>query len=171
MLSFPSLIPIPLALIPDAHNCSSFVPRNNSPSHTAPCFLHSALYHLSACLPVYLSACLPNPWLPGPLSLIPILFVSHSFFFRYAERNLSPKGIPHRPPHLSTCIPVYLSTSPSVLLPIRFFFETRNEYRALNGIANWTRVFLSGIITSLHPRICFYMGKSRKTSSKYRGGI
>ena len=92
--------------------------------------LLSALYHLSTSPHIFL----PDSFLLRseeriPLGLMSMIhnilfstifsllssppFVSHSFFF--AERNLSPKGIPHRPPHLST--------SPSVLLPYSFFFR------------------------------------------------
>ncbi len=136
MLSFPSLIPFPLALIPDAHNCS-FVPRNNS-LH----ILFSTLYFLSSirsaknsnkvtlihpALPVLslrinpgqssdINPCHHNVSSVLLFSLSPfylvtfyliLLFVSHSFFF--AERNLSPKGIPHRHRQSSMVRHIYLT--------------------------------------------------------------
>jgi hypothetical protein len=140
MYSSPFLVAIHLSPIPDTHDCSSFVPRNNSPildlsplPRAAPCLPGSLLLRGT---PQGRSAA-QGGW--GGV------FVPHSFFF--AERNLSPQGIPHRPPsivhgppHLSTYPPVYLSTCLPVHLStcVPVYFSS-----------NWTRAFLSGIITCL----------------------
>jgi hypothetical protein len=207
MLSFPSLIPVPLALIPDAHNCISFVPRNNS-LH----ILFSTLYFLSPirsaknsnkvtlihpALPVLSLRINPgqssdiNPCHHNELSLLLIslspfypitfylilLFVSHSFFFRGTKlvpEGDTPSSATLSTTHCSLLSPVPVRLPPFFggwgflcsLPPIRFFFDTRNEYRAPHGIANWTRVFLSGIITSLYPRICLKWGNPGKQAHK-----